>query len=308
MKKLVSTRNLSKKEWLKYRKKGIGGSDAGAVCGFNPYRGAMQVYYDKISDETEETDNEAMRQGRDLEDYVAKRFSEETGKKVRKVHAMLYDEKNPFMFADVDRMVTGENAGLEIKTASPYTESQWADGKIPLSYQMQCFHYMSVCNADAWYLAVLIYSREFKYYKIERDEEIIRSLVQIERNFWENHVQKRIIPKPDGSETADKVIMEHFKASKGLAIPLSGFDEKLQRREEVLALMEKLTMEKNQIEQELKLFMGEAEVAENEHYSISWKPVVTNRIDAKLLKEEHPEIFKQYRKESYSRRLLVRAA
>lgn len=66
MKKLVSTLKLDKKEWLKYRKQGIGGSDAGAVCGLNPYRTAMQVYQDKVSEEIEEIDNEAMRQAGNL--------------------------------------------------------------------------------------------------------------------------------------------------------------------------------------------------------------------------------------------------
>ena len=56
MKKLVSTLNLGKKEWLKYRKGGIGGSDAGAICGLNPYRTAIQVYTDKRTDEIEEFD------------------------------------------------------------------------------------------------------------------------------------------------------------------------------------------------------------------------------------------------------------
>ena len=84
MKKLVSTLNLDKKDWLKYRKQGIGGSDAGAVCGMNPYRTAMQVYYDKITEDVEDIDNEAMRQGREFEAYVAKRFMEASGKKVRR--------------------------------------------------------------------------------------------------------------------------------------------------------------------------------------------------------------------------------
>lgn len=88
MKKLVSTLNLGKKEWLKYRKGGIGGSDAGAICGLNPYRTAIQVYTDKRTDEIEEFDNEAMREGRDLEEYVARRFMEETGKKVRRANAI----------------------------------------------------------------------------------------------------------------------------------------------------------------------------------------------------------------------------
>ena len=127
MKKLVSTIGMDKTEWLKYWKNGIGGSDAGAVCGLNPYRTAIQVYQDKISDDVEEIDNETMRQGREFEDYVARRFMEATGKKVRRANAMFYDEENPFMFADVDRMVVGENAGLECKTASPYMADKWQD-------------------------------------------------------------------------------------------------------------------------------------------------------------------------------------
>ena len=211
MKKLVSTLNLDKKEWLKYRKSGIGGSDAGAVCGLNPYRTAMQVYQDKVSEEIEEMDNEAMRQGREFEDYVAKRFMEATGKKVRRANAMFYNEEYPFMLADVDRMVVGENAGLECKTASPYMTEQWENGKIPLSYQIQCLHYMAVCNADVWYIAVLIYGREFKYYRIERDEEMIADLIRIEEDFWQNYVLKRQIPSPDGSKLADSVIAEYYK-------------------------------------------------------------------------------------------------
>ena len=195
MKKLVSTAGLDRETWLGYRKRGIGGSDAGAVCGLSPYRTAMQVYEDKVSDATEEIDNEAMRQGREFEGYVAKRFMEATGKKVRKANFMYYDEDYPFMLADVDRMVVGENAGLECKTASPYLADRWEEGRMPLSYQIQCYHYMSVCDADAWYLAVLIYGREFKYYRLERDEEMISDLRKIEKEFWEGHVQAGVLPR-----------------------------------------------------------------------------------------------------------------
>lgn len=44
MKRLVSTLNLSKEDWLRYRKCGITGTDAGAILGVNPYRSAFQVY------------------------------------------------------------------------------------------------------------------------------------------------------------------------------------------------------------------------------------------------------------------------
>ena len=308
MKKLVSTLNLDKREWLKYRKSGIGGSDAGAVCGLNPYRTAMQVYQDKVSEEIEEVDNEAMRQGREFEDYVAKRFMEATGKKVRRANAMFYNEEYPFMLADVDRMVVGENAGLECKTASPYMADKWKDGNIPLSYQIQCYHYMAVCNADAWYLAVVIYGREFKYYKIERDEAVIADLIQIEKAFWENHVMKQQIPDPDGSKLADSVIAEYYKNSIADTIPLTGFNKKLERRQELSELIGRMDMEKKKIEQELKLYLGENERAENEQFMVSWKSVQSNRLDEKRLKEEEPEIYEKYKKSVSSRRFTVKAA
>ena len=308
MKKLVSTLNLDKESWLKYRKQGIGGSDAGAVCGLNPYRTAIQVYYDKTSDSIEDVDNEAMRQGREFEEYVARRFSEASGKKVRRANAMFYDEKYPFMLADVDRMIVGENAGLECKTASPYSEEKWRDDKIPLSYQLQCYHYMSVCNADAWYIAVLIYGRDFKYYRIERDNEVIENLIRIEKEFWNEYVLKQVIPDPDGSKTADAAIAERFKESKSITIPLTGFDERLERRQEILSLLEKIETEKRQIDQELKLYLGDAEMAENQHYRVSWKNFSRSSIDEKRLKAEQPEIDEKYRRETTSRRFTVRAA
>lgn len=308
MKRLVSTLHLEKSEWLAYRKRGIGGSDAGAVCGLNPYCTAIQVYYDKTTTEIQQTDNEAMRQGRDLEDYVARRFMEATGKKVRRANAMYYHEDHPFMLADVDRMIVGESAGLECKTASPYMEDKWKDGNVPVHYLIQCHHYMAVCGADAWYIAALILGRGFVYYRIERDEELISSLIQIETDFWKEHVLKKVLPAPDGSETADKAIAEYFRQSSAVSIPLNGFDKKLERRQELLEVMKRMETEKRRIDQELKLYLGEAEMAENEHFRVSWKSVESSRLDEKRLKEEEPEVYEKYKKAVTSRRFTVKAA
>lgn len=88
MKRMVSLEGLTKEEWLLHRKKGITGTDAGAIVGLDPYKSAFAVYQDKVSDEITDSDNEAMRQGRDLEEYVARRFVEETGLKVRRANAI----------------------------------------------------------------------------------------------------------------------------------------------------------------------------------------------------------------------------
>lgn len=306
MRRLVSTIDLPKTDWLKYRKKGITGTDAGAICGLNPYSSAFQIYQDKITDEIEEFDNESMRQGRDLEEYVARRFSEETGLKVRRANAIFQNEENPFMLADFDRLIVGQKAGLECKTVSPYSSDKWNDGNIPLHYQMQVQHYLAVSGFDCWYIAAVIFGREFLIRKIERDEELINYLIDIERGFWYNNVLAGIMPEPDGSDNCSEMIAKmYFKGQENKTIKLSGYKEILDRRADLDKLIKKMEKEKKEIDQKIKMEMQDATVALEAGYKISWSNFEQNKLDTKKLKEEKPDIYKEYCKSSTNRRFTV---
>lgn len=301
--------NMSHEEWLALRKTGIGGSDAGTVCGLNPYGSLMKLYYDKTGSAAEEPDSEAVRQGHDLEQYVAERFMEATGLKVRKSNFMYRSKEHPFMIADVDRLVAGEDAGLECKTASAYNADKWKDGDIPLHYAMQCFHYMAVTGKRTWYIAAVILGREFIYHKLTWDDRLIAGLVEAEKSFWENHVMAGIMPGPDGSKACDGVLEQYFgRAREKSAVELVGFDGRLMRREEILASIERLEQEQKQIEQEIKLFMQDNELAENGRYKVSWSNVDTARLDTKRIKQEQPEIYRKYVNVTSSRRFQIKAA
>ena len=291
---------------MKYRKKGITGTDAGAICGLNPYSSAFQIYQDKITDEIEEFDNESMRQGRDLEEYVARRFSEETGLKVRRANAIFQNEENPFMLADFDRLIVGQKAGLECKTVSPYSSDKWNDGNIPLHYQMQVQHYLAVSGFDCWYIAAVIFGREFLIRKIERDEELINYLIDIERGFWYNNVLAGIMPEPDGSDNCSEMIAKmYFKGQENKTIKLSGYKEILDRRADLDKLIKKMEKEKKEIDQKIKMEMQDATVALEAGYKISWSNFEQNKLDTKKLKEEKPDIYKEYCKSSTNRRFTV---
>lgn len=305
----ISLSGVDNAEWLRLRKLGVGGSDAGAICGVNPYSSAMKVFQDKTSDKVEELDNEAIRIGHDLEDYVAQRFMEATRLKVRRSNFMYRSKEYPFMIADVDRLVVGEDAGLECKTASAYNADKWADGNMPLHYVMQCYHYMAVTGKRTWYLAAVILGREFTCRRLEWDDDLINSLIMMEGDFWNNHVAKGIIPAPDGSKACDEVIEQYFHtAKKANAVRLVGFDEKLNRREEILASISKLQEEQKKIEQEVKLFMGDSQYAASECYRVSWGNVDSVRLDSKRIKAEKPEIYADYGRPSHYRRFEVKAA
>ena len=135
--KQVSTKGMSREDWLAQRRKTIGGSDAAAIVGLSRYSTPYTIFMDKTGRLPDKPDTEAMRLGRDLEDYVAKRWQEATGKKVRRLQAMLYNPMYPFAHADVDRMVIGEYAGLECKTTSTLDVKQFNGVEFPEKYYAQ---------------------------------------------------------------------------------------------------------------------------------------------------------------------------
>lgn len=306
MRRLISTVGLPRGDWLRYRKKGITGTDAGAITGFNPYVSAFQVYQDKITDEISDFDNESMRQGRDLEAYVAHRFAEKTGLNVRRANAIFQNEEHPLMLADFDRLIVGQRAGLECKTVSPYSSDKWADDHIPLHYQMQVQHYLAVSGFDRWYIAALILGKELMIRQIDRDEELILYLTTIEERFWREHIEACVPPEPDGTKScSEQIARMYFRADFEKSVELPGYGALLRRRGEVSELMDKLEREKNAIDQKVKLQMQDAAYATTEGFRVSWTNYESSRLDAKRLKAEQPEIYQKYSKSTQSRRFVV---
>lgn len=202
--RLVSTEDLIHEEWLEYRKQGIGGSDVAAIVGLSRFKSAYSVYLDKIGELPPLEDNPKMKAGRVLEPVIADWFTEETGIRTQEQKWIFQHQEHPFMLANIDRWIPGENAGLEIKNTSEYCRHDWFDGQteiIPTEYQLQANHYMAVTNADRWYVAVLIGGWDFQWRIIERDERLIDNLITIEKNFWENHVLAEVPPQVGAQDT-----------------------------------------------------------------------------------------------------------
>lgn len=293
---LIKTTDMDRNEWLEWRKKGIGGSDAAAIVGLDRYKSAFEVYAEKLGLKTEEPDNEAMRQGRDLEEYVVKRFEEATGKKTRRRNAILQHPEYPFMLANIDRWVVGENAGLECKTTSVLNPTKFSKGEYPANYYVQCMHYMAVTGAEKWYLAVLVLNRAFHVFEIERDEDEIRALIEAEREFWEEHVLKQIPPAPDGSESARQIIKSLYPTTERESTVLFGYEGKIKRYLELEEQIKQLTQEQEAIKQELQLALQDAEIGHAQGYIVEWKVQTRQNLDTNRLKKEMPEIYEKFLK------------
>lgn len=305
-KKIANASKLSYEEWLEYRAKGIGGSDAGSIAGLNPWKSAFSVYLDKVGEGKPIPDNQKMRIGRDLEDYVAKRFEEDTGLKVRKNNFVLQSKDHPFMLANLDREIVGENAFLECKTTGSYSAKEWEDDKVPIQYELQCLHYMATCGFDYGYIAVLIGNQDFVFKKIERDEETIQNLIEIEKRFWNEHVLKRIPPLPDGSSDYSDMLKEKYINSIDKQIEIPSLREDIDRHKELKELTDGLKNEMKVIEQRIQSEMMEYEIASVGDYRVTWKPYSSTRLDTKKFKEDNPDLFEKYSKTTNSRRFQIK--
>ncbi len=304
-KKIASTLDMSIEEWRELRRSGIGGSDAGALLGLSPWASPLSVYCDKKRLTPEKDDTEAMRQGRDLEQYVAERFAEVAGKSVKRCNYILQHPEYPWMLANVDRMVVGEDAGLECKTTSALTRTDYDDGDIPSHYYAQCMHYMAVTGLKRWYLAVLVLGKSFHVFEVERDEDEINELIAAEQTFWIEHVEKGVMPAPDGSENDGKIV-ERLHAGKDATAVLFGYDGDIAEMLELKKQKKELEKRIDTLEQSIKVALNGADHGESDRYRVSWPEYKRVSIDSKALKAERPDIYDDYKSVSTYRRFTVK--
>ena len=296
----ISTKDMSHEQWLEQRKKAIGGSDASSIIGLNPWSSPYTVWADKLGKIPPKEDNEAMRLGRDLEDYVAQRFCEKTGKKVRRERAILYNKDYPFAHANVDRMVVGEDAGLECKTTSVLNLKKFKNGAFPDTYYVQCVHYLMVTGCKRWYLGVLVLGEGFYEFTIERDEEEIAALAKSEEAFWE-YVQSKTPPMADGSESTTKALSAMYPDSTEDTVGLMAYDRDLAEYTALSAQIKALEARKDECANKVKAFMQEAGKGESERYRVSYTTAERGSFDAKKFAADHADIdlSEYYKKSKY---------
>ena len=288
--KKVSTVGMNREEWLEMRRRTVGGSDAAAIIGLSKWSSPMSVWADKTGRAPDKSDSEDMRMGRDLENYVAHRWMEATGKKVRRVNAMLYNALYPFAHADIDREVIGEKAGLECKTTSPLDARKFQGIEFPEEYYAQCVHYLAVTGYDRWYLAVLVFGRGFFTFKLERDQAEIDALMEAEREFWEL-VKNGTPPAADGMKpTTDAILTIYQESHDQETVQLFGREGLLHEWSGIKEQIAALETRKAEIENTLKLDLKEAEQGVCTKFTVKWKPQTRQTFQISAFKKAFPDI------------------
>lgn len=308
---LASTSNMPYDVWLNWRRKGIGGSDASVVCGVNKYKSPVELFMEKTGQLPAEEAGETAYWGRQLEPLIKAEFTKRTGIEVVSVNKLLRSKEYSFMLANLDGVCKHLSYGtcvFEAKTASTYKACEWEDG-IPIEYMLQLQHYLAITGYSGAYIAVLIGGNTLKYQFIERDEELISMLISRERDFWE-HVQSDIPPTLDGSEASAKYLKMKYPSSiaqSKVKLPEAAI-ELIRQYDEACEKESQFTEQKQKAENLLKQMLGEHEVGYVRDRVVTWKTISQERFDSKVLKLEHPALYKQYANQTSYRRFNVKAA
>ena len=303
VKHTIFVKNMNHEQWKELRRASIGGSDAGAIVGMNKWASPLTVYLDKKG-KTAFEGNVATRRGSWLEAPIRQRCKEELGMIVEEVSFMFYSNDYSFMSANIDGLVYTDKkkeiagvevvglGGLEIKTSE--RGEGFDDNELPDSYYAQVQHYMAVLQLPYFILSAYIISKdELKHYVIKRDDVFIEKLVEAEKVFWQEYIEKDVMPAPTGCSAENDVIEMMFEGSQN-TIELSEEYESLCA--EYLLLNEQIKEKENrkaELANKIKLKIVEEQTgsesgkaqAKAGDYKISFSTYLRKSVDTDALKK-----------------------
>lgn len=291
------------------RREKIGGSEAAAACGIDPYRSRLLLWFEKVNG-VEHDETEAMRLGTLLQPAVAE-IAGERGYDVLPAPAdgFIHPER-PWQVVHPDGFtaIDGARAGAEIKTRG--TGWNEADDLALANYIMQCQHGMDVCGLDAWLLAILHGGHgglKLELREIERDERLIARMVELEQEIVDA-VRTERPPQARGVKSDDMAIKAMHPLSNGSAIRASGDVWQLVKEaRELKAQRDEIDRQYKEREQNIKVYMGDAEqlVSPFDDQVVKWGNVTERRFQAGAFKREHPHLHEKFVRDNSVRRFYL---
>ena len=284
------------------RRKYIGGSDIAAVMGMSRWKTPLKLWLEKTG-ECEPVDLskvEAVQLGSELEEFVAQKFSKETGKQVRKQSKMYVHKDYPFMIAHVDRLITGTDEILECKTCGSHKKDEWEDESIPQEYVLQVIWYLGITGKKKAYIAVLIGGQSFKYKMIEFDKELFETMVDMAKDFW-NCVQTKTPPAltPDDNT----LLSEIFAKPNEEIIENQDIEEKVTKLQQVKDDISTLETEQKMLEAEIKNVIGDHFGVVTNKFKVTWPKYEKTSVNTNLLKTDG--LYDKYSQKTSYRKLNV---
>jgi len=292
-----------------HRREKIGGSEAAAACGNDPYRSRRLLWYEKVNG-IEREESEAMRVGTLLQPAIAEIVAER-GYEIMPAPADGFTHPDwPWMIAHPDGLasVNGVKGGAEIKTrGTGWNES---DDLALATYVMQCQHGMEVCGLDVWLLAILhggFGGLRLEVREIARDDELISVMVELEQEIVDA-VRTLQPPPARGAKSDDESLKLEFPSSNGSAVRATGDVWQMVKDARLLKEQrDEVDRQYKERVQNIQAYMGEAErlISPFDELASKWTNVHSHTFNVTAFKAAHPSIHTEFVRENSTRRFYL---
>lgn len=277
------------------------------------------MYVEKTLPDSDDTAGEAAYWGTRLEDVVAR----EWGKRNRRNYGvvvpspgLLAHPKYPWMLATLDREVAVRRsaepyAALECKTTDARNEPEWReDAPPPDRVVVQVEHQLAVTGLEVGYVAALVGGNTYRQWVIERDDELIDQIIDIEAEFWDM-VTNRVPPAPIGRDADHDALLALYPGDPDRDVVLDDeLLDDLDRVNDLTARIKEAKAAKQALCQRIQAAMGDATegLRPDRSTACTWRTTETTRVVPELVRSRHPEILGDVSETTAGRRFLAKKA
>jgi len=288
----------------------LGGSVAASAAGIDPYRSRVMAWA-QLTGRVDHEPNEAMEWGNRLEPVIDAAMTERGYELMPAPADGFTDPARPWLIGHPDGFaaLSGERVVYERETMGQWAHRTNGSGAaVPLPYQCQAQVYMHLTDCSRTLVATLVGGQRLEVGTVERDDAAIAALLERLADF-RDHLRRDKPPAPDGSDSARAAVIALFPDAQESKVYRLTRDEwadvrELRARREQRAAIE---AQETELENRLKLAMGDAETAISPHDSdaLHWRNVRATRLDTKALKEQRPELYDEYATTTTNRRFTL---
>lgn len=259
------------------RTKFIGSSEISAVMGIDPYKSPLRLWASKTGRIPQGEMSEAAEWGTRLESVVAEKFSEKHDVKLMAYKKRFIHPKYPFISCELDRIITGTDEIVEVKTCNEYMKKNWVGEDMPQNYCVQLNTALGLSKRKKGWVALLAGGQKYIEKHLTFDQELYDMTIQKAVEFWNTFVLADLAPVATGQDNEDTLDLLYPQSKEGV-LALEG---ELAQEVDVLVAdmagasesMSHLKEEIDKTQARLKQILGESEQAETANSVVTWKTI-----------------------------------
>lgn len=334
---LCDCTGMTNEMWLKCREHGpkgnieytVGGSDVATIFGLSPWTTPLELWMVKKGRMKPKSppNPDQLAMGHMLEPIAAHFYAQRTGNTVTDDNYLYQHATLEYALANIDRRYTrkedGEGGVLECKSLTYHKAADWADGAIPIYYELQLRYYLAVLDEKHGAFSALWGNNPENdlatphIERVQAKEDII--FEKLDRWIWSlRHDKPPTMEDVQPQLAMDALARIYGAGKKGL--PTIEFPRKYEPQlRKIAALQEenaqlKGAIKKNEEAIEAHSVRISELMKEHEHgilttttdkLLVDFVTSTSRRVSSEYLKQNYPSIYEEARKPSKNRKVKV---